>query len=45
MKIAEVDCTNFSSVCSENGVRGYPTLKFFVKGNNEAVKFTGSRTK
>merc|ERR1712007_84692 len=34
--IAEVDCTVESSVCSDNGVKGYPTLKAF-KGGKEML--------
>lgn len=41
--IAEVDCTTSKSVCSNNGVRGYPTLKFFVRGN-EPIPYSGART-
>ena len=40
--IAEVDCTVESSLCGENGVKGYPTLKSF-KGGNEIEKYAGGR--
>jgi thioredoxin domain-containing protein 5 len=43
IKIAEVDCTVHKAVCQQNAVKGYPTLKFFVRGN-DPVKFDGQRT-
>lgn len=43
VRIAKVDCTVDSNVCSDQDVTGYPTLKFFKKGNEEPVKFRGTR--
>ena len=40
--IAEVDCTVDQSVCTDYGVRGYPTLKSF-KGGVEIEKYAGGR--
>ena len=31
--IAEVDCDANSGLCGANSIDGYPTLKFFEKGN------------
>lgn len=43
--IAEVDCDAQKSLCSKQGVQGYPTLKYFPKGDLKAdVKYPGERT-
>jgi len=40
--VAKVDCTVEKDVCSEQGIRGYPTIKFFVDG--KAHDYSGQRT-
>jgi len=39
--IAKVDCTVQKNICSEAGIRGYPTLKY-VSGS-DIIDYSGSR--
>lgn len=41
--IAQVDCTTDAELCSQHDVTGYPTLKFFVKGTTEPIRYRGQR--
>jgi len=43
-RLAAVDCTAHSDLCSKYGVRGYPTIKYFKAGKEEH-KYEGGRTK
>lgn len=44
VKLARVDCTTQEKLCTQYGVGGYPTLKFFKNGEL-AGDFSGSRDK
>lgn len=39
IKLAKVDATEEAELSEKNGVRGYPTLKFFKKG--VAISYSG----
>jgi len=36
--IGDVDCTKHQDLCGEHGVRGYPTIKYFLGGEPEDYK-------
>ncbi|XP_049784160.1 thioredoxin domain-containing protein 5 homolog [Schistocerca cancellata] len=44
LTIGKVDCVKETALCSEQDVTGYPTLKFFKAGENEGVKYRGTRS-
>ncbi|KAH8368110.1 hypothetical protein KR084_007024 [Drosophila pseudotakahashii] len=41
--IAKVDCTKHQTLCGTHQVTGYPTLRLFKQGEEESVKFKGTR--
>jgi len=45
IKLAKVDCTVEKEVAARIGVKGYPTLRFFTKGNAQPVEYEGGRVK
>ena len=44
--IAKVDCEapNAKAIAGDQGVKSYPTIKYFPKGSKEAVDYAGGRT-
>ena len=42
VNIASVDCTVEKDTCTKQGIRGYPTIKFY-KGSTEGVAYSGAR--
>jgi protein disulfide-isomerase A1 len=45
VKLVKVDCTVEKDTASKYAIKGFPTLKFFIKGNTEPVDYEGGRTK
>ncbi|GLI71386.1 hypothetical protein VaNZ11_016579 [Volvox africanus] len=43
VKIGAVDCTAHQAVCSEFGVQGYPTIKFFGADKRSPEEYQGGR--
>lgn len=43
MKVGAIDCTAHQSTCSEFGVRGYPTIKFFGRSKASPEDYNGGR--
>lgn len=42
--IADVDCTVHQGLCGENGVQGYPTIKYYLKdGKKDGEAYNGGR--
>ncbi|KAG2496699.1 hypothetical protein HYH03_005115 [Edaphochlamys debaryana] len=42
-KLGAVDCTVHQSVCSEHGVQGYPTIKYFGTNKRSPEDYQGGR--
>lgn len=44
--IGDVDCTVEKSLCSDHGVSGYPTIKYWVDGGgkDDAKSYSGGRS-
>jgi thiol-disulfide isomerase/thioredoxin len=43
VRLAKIDCDEYGSVKSTYGIQGFPTLKFYIKG--EKQDYSGQRTK
>jgi len=41
--IGDADCTVEKAVCEKFGVKGYPTIKYFVDGDMEGKSYSGGR--
>ncbi len=41
--IAEVDASQYQELAQKNGIRGFPTIKLFTKGNKAGIPFQGAR--
>jgi protein disulfide-isomerase-like protein len=41
--VGDVDCTVHSEVCQGQGVRGYPTIKYFPAGSKTGEPYQGGR--
>lgn len=43
IKLAQIDCTEERDVCTEYGIRGYPSLKVFRGSDKEPSDYAGGR--
>jgi len=41
--IGDADCTVHKAACDKFGVRGYPTIKYFLAGDKEGKDYSGGR--
>ena len=46
LNIARIDCTDNKGydICSDFGIRGYPTLLYMPEGQNKSYKYSGMRS-
>ena len=44
VRLAKVDCTTEKEACAKYDVKGFPTLKFFTKGNDQPIAYEAGRT-
>jgi hypothetical protein len=42
--IASVDCVTNSELCSKNGAKSYPTIKYYADATAKGEEFNGART-
>eukprot|EP00294_Goniomonas_avonlea_P007086 CAMPEP_0114553276 /NCGR_PEP_ID=MMETSP0114-20121206/7567_1 /TAXON_ID=31324 /ORGANISM="Goniomonas sp, Strain m" /LENGTH=76 /DNA_ID=CAMNT_0001738199 /DNA_START=178 /DNA_END=408 /DNA_ORIENTATION=- len=42
--IGDVDCTVHQGLCQKNGIRGYPTIKYFPAGSTDGEDYNGGRS-
>jgi len=41
--VADVDCTVHQDLCGENGVQGYPTIKYYTSESPDGESYSGGR--
>ena len=44
IKICKVDATEEKELANRFGIRGFPTIKFFIKGTSAPIDYEGGRT-
>jgi len=44
VKLAKVDCTVEKDVCAKFEIKGFPTIKFFIKGSSTPILYEAGRT-
>jgi len=44
LSVAKVNCVAHADICQKYGVQGYPTIKFFKKGEENPKDYNGGRS-